>query len=76
MQMERIVHVLIFVAVKLTLTSCGKGNGDANVYCKPQNIAIAECIVEQYEKNPNQLMIEYQRQYCQRLYPINMCYYR
>lgn len=76
MQMERVVLLVILSLVKLAfLTSCGKGL-DSNEVCRPQSVRIAECIAEEFEKNPNRLMIEYQRQYCERLFPINMCYYR
>lgn len=70
MQMERIILLLILCV------SCGKTDGQPVDVCKPQKIAIAECIVEEFEKNPNRLMIDYQRQYCERLYSINMCYYK
>ena len=76
MQMERLAFILILVVTKLTLASCGKGVLDSNEVCRPQQIAIAECIAEEYEKNPSRLMIEIQRQNCERRYPINMCYYR
>ena len=62
--------------ILLLCMSCGKADGQPADVCKPQNIAIAECLVEEFEKNPNRLMLEYQKKYCERLYPINMCYYR
>ena len=63
-----------YALLLLFLISCGKSDGPTEV-CRPQDIAIAECVVEEYEKNPNRIMIDIQRQYCERLYPINMCYY-
>lgn len=64
------------IAVKLVLTSCGKGKLDSNELCRPKSVRIAECIAEEFERNPNRLMIEIQRQNCERRFPINMCYYR
>lgn len=70
MQMERLI--LIF----LLAVSCGKSDGQPADVCKPKKIAIAECLVEEYEKNPNTLLLDYQRHYCERLFPVDMCYYR
>ena len=59
----------------LILGGCGKSDTPPEV-CRPQDIAIAECLVEEFEKNPSPLMTEYQRRYCERLYPYKVCYYR
>lgn len=64
---------LLFLLV--VVVSCGQGNG-SNAICRPQEVAIAECIVEEYEKNPSGLLFDYQKKYCTNLYPIDMCYYR
>lgn len=69
MQMERLILLMFLV-------SCGEGSEDSNALCRPQDIAIAECIIEEYEKNPSRLLLEYQRQNCQRRYPFNTCYYK
>lgn len=70
--------LLIRFGVILSLHSCGKflKNDQPVKVCRPKDIAIAECLVEEFEKFPNRLMLEYQRNYCNNLYRIDMCYYR
>ena len=56
----------------LLLISCGSDS--ATQPCRPQEIAIAECQVTEWEKNPSTFNLDFQERYCNNLYPFEICY--
>lgn len=65
---ELVVLILLFLVL-----SCGK-EGDYSPQCRPQSIAIAECQKEEWEREPNRFLIEFQKERCQQRFPFNICY--
>ena len=71
MDIIRIMWQILFV---LLFISCGKSDSDLKS-CKPQAIAIADCVVEKFEENPNEFLIETYRKECEQKYPLDICYH-